>query len=133
MILRDSNEGMHIKYKYLVTSTFSKTLGKIVISTAVIFITIITNVTVCSCPLTNGCWLYFVLANLIFWIQSLNKLYSVIKCCCCCSVAKSCPTHCDPMDCSLPDSSVHGISQARVLEWVATSFLDQRSNSCLLH
>ena len=29
---------------------------------------------------------------------------------------------CDPMDCSLPDSSVHGILQARILEWVAISF-----------
>ena len=133
MILRDSNEGMHIKYQYLVTSKFSKTLGIIVISTTVIFSTVITNVTVCSYPLINGCWLYFVLANLIFWIQSLNKLYSVIECCSCCSVAKSCLTHCDPMDCSLPGSSVHGISQARILEWVATSFLDQRSISCLLH
>ena len=35
-------------------------------------------------------------------------------------VAQSCPTFHDPMDCSLPGSSVHGISQARVLEWVAT-------------
>ena len=34
-------------------------------------------------------------------------------------VAQSCPTLSDPMDCSLPGSSVHGISQARVLEWVA--------------
>ena len=32
-----------------------------------------------------------------------------------------CPTLCDPMDCSLPGSSVHGIFQARVLEWVAIS------------
>ena len=40
----------------------------------------------------------------------------------CCSVAKLCPTLCDPMDCSLPGSSVHGISQARILEWVALSF-----------
>ena len=32
------------------------------------------------------------------------------------------PTLCDPMDCSLPGSSVHGIFQARVLEWVAMSF-----------
>ena len=31
-------------------------------------------------------------------------------------VAKLCPTLCNPMDCSLPDSSVHGISQARILE-----------------
>ena len=30
-----------------------------------------------------------------------------------------CPTLCDPIDCSLPDSSVHGILQARILEWVA--------------
>ena len=30
-----------------------------------------------------------------------------------------CPALCDPMDCSLPGSSVHGISQARILEWVA--------------
>ena len=37
-------------------------------------------------------------------------------------VAQPCPTFCDPMDCSLPGSSVHGIFQARVLEWVAISF-----------
>ena len=37
-------------------------------------------------------------------------------------VAQSYPTLCDPMDCSLPGSSVHGISQARVLEWVAIAF-----------
>ena len=34
-------------------------------------------------------------------------------------VAQSCPTLCDPMDCCLPGSSIHGIFQARVLEWVA--------------
>ena len=37
-------------------------------------------------------------------------------------VAQSCPALCDPMDCSLPDFSVHGIFQARVLEWVAIPF-----------
>ena len=37
-------------------------------------------------------------------------------------VAQSCPTLCDPMDYILPGSSVHGIFQARVLEWVAISF-----------
>ena len=42
--------------------------------------------------------------------------------CCCCIVAQSCPTLCDPMDCSPPGFSVHGISQARILEWVAISF-----------
>ena len=37
-------------------------------------------------------------------------------------VVQSCPTLCDPMDCSLPGSSVHGILQARILEWVTISF-----------
>ena len=37
-------------------------------------------------------------------------------------VSQSCPTLCDPMDCSLPGSSVHGIFQARILEWAAISF-----------
>ena len=37
-------------------------------------------------------------------------------------VAQSCPTLSDPMDCSLPGSSVHGIFQARVLEWGAITF-----------
>ena len=36
---------------------------------------------------------------------------------------QSCPTLCDPIDCSLPGSSVPGIFQARVLEWVAIAFL----------
>ena len=35
---------------------------------------------------------------------------------------QSCPTVCDPMDCSLPGFSVHGILQARILEWVTISF-----------
>ena len=37
-------------------------------------------------------------------------------------VAQSCPTLSSPMDCSLPGSSIHGISQARVLEWGAIAF-----------
>ena len=37
-------------------------------------------------------------------------------------VAQSCPTLGDSMDCSLPGSSIHGIFQARILEWVAISF-----------
>ena len=40
-------------------------------------------------------------------------------------VAQSCPTLSDPMDCSLPSSSVHGIFQARVLEWVAIAFSEK--------
>jgi len=37
-------------------------------------------------------------------------------------VAQSCPTLCKPVDCSLPGSSVHGILQARILEWIAITF-----------
>ena len=40
----------------------------------------------------------------------------------CCFVAKLCLTLCDPMDWSPPGSSVHGILQRRILEWVAISF-----------
>ena len=53
-------------------------------------------------------------------------------------VAQSCPTLCNSMDCSLPGSSIHRIFQARVLEWVAVSFLQgtfpiQGSNLGLSH
>ena len=55
------------------------------------------------------------------------------------SVVQSCPALCDPMDCRPPCSSVHGILQARILEWVAISFLlqgifpTQVLNSSLVH
>ena len=57
------------------------------------------------------------------------------------SVAQSCPTLCDSIDCSPPGFSVHGILQARILEWVAMPsskviFQTQGSNPhllCLLH
>ena len=42
--------------------------------------------------------------------------------CCCCLVAKLCPTLCNFMDCSPPGSSIHVISQARILEWVTISY-----------
>ena len=42
-------------------------------------------------------------------------------------VAQLCPTLCDPMDYSLPGSSVHGIFQAIVLEWIAISFSSKSS------
>ena len=53
---------------------------------------------------------------------SHKQLYPPLLLCCCCLVAKSCPTVCNPLDCSLPASSVHGISQAWILEWVAVPF-----------
>ena len=57
----------------------------------------------------HGISLYLFMSSLISFIQ-----FS--------SVAQSYPTVCDSMDCSLPGSSLHGILQARVLEWVAISF-----------
>ena len=50
--------------------------------------------------------------------RTCNMGIIYICCYCCCSVTKSCPTFCDPMDCSPPGSSVHGILQARILKWV---------------
>ena len=41
---------------------------------------------------------------------------------CCCSVAKSYPALCNPVDCSLPGVSGHGVFQARILEWAPISF-----------
>ena len=46
-------------------------------------------------------------------------------------VVQSCPTLSDPMDCSPPGSSVHGIFQARVLEWGAIAFSNAKSKSLL--
>ena len=66
-----------------------------------LIVNVITNVNVISRPLVK----YLV------WVSEWVS-----------EVAQSCPTLCDPMDCSLPCSSVHGIFQARVLEGVAISF-----------
>ena len=58
--------------------------------------------------------------------------------CVCVLVAKLCPTLCDPMDCGPPGSPVHGILQARILEWIAIPFpgrifMTQGSNPDLLN
>ena len=63
------------------------------------------------------------------------------KCCCCAQLLQLCPTLCSPMDYSPPGSSVHGILQARILEWIAMPcsrgiFLTWGSNPnrlCLLY
>ena len=63
-------------------------------------------------------WLLFLLLHLLLfspWVYSTTLV-------CACMHAQSCAILCNSMDCSLPDSSVHGISQARILEWVATLF-----------
>ena len=44
-------------------------------------------------------------------------------------VSQSCPAVCDPMDCSPPGFSVHGVFQARILEWVAISFSGDLPNT----
>ena len=65
----------------------------------------------------------------IAWVCALTKSTLCLFPTCLCwvsewmnEVAQSCPTLHDPMDCSLPGFSIHGIFQARVLEWVAISF-----------
>ena len=52
----------------------------------------------------------------------LVDMHHLEYCCCCCSTSHCVQLFCSPMDCSLPGSSVLGIFQARILEWVATSF-----------
>ena len=52
----------------------------------------------------------------VFIPQITNEIACVV-----CLVAQLCPTLCDPMDCNPPGFSVHGILQARILEWVAIS------------
>ena len=73
-----------------------------------------------------------------FFGQSLSEFSVSNNNICCCLVTKSCPTLCNPMDYSPPDPSVHVISRARILEWVAVSSSrgssqPQRSNLRLLH
>ena len=102
----------------------------------------------CSClenPRDGGAWWAAVHEVTQSWTRlkrlssssSCCKLYGYI-CCCCYSVAKSCLILCDPVDGSPPESSVHGIFQTRILEWVAISFsressqlMDSTHVSCL--
>ena len=55
-------------------------------------------------------------------IGSSGKHCLISKCCCGCLVAQPCLTLCNPMNCSPPGSSVHGILKARILERVAIPF-----------
>ena len=69
----------------------------------------------------RGCvWVAWIcLGDVGFWWEMFIHFWwrkSEVK------VAQSCPTLCNPMDCGLPGSSVHGILQARILEWVAVPF-----------
>ena len=82
-------------------------------------------------------WSHFIIISPIIrritWVASLSSCIFAS-----CMSAQSCPTLCDPGDYSLPGFSVHGISQERILEWVAILllrgiFLSQGSNPRFLH
>ena len=62
-----------------------------------------------------------------FRAHQLRPLIPLHPLVCVCSVAKLYPALCDPVDYRPPDSSVHGIFQARILEWVAISFSRESS------
>ena len=64
--------------------------------------------------LVKGFWFY----TTSFW-KYFDLCYE-LKCVCVCAKSlQSCPSLCDPMDYNMPSSSVHGIVQGRILEWVA--------------
>ena len=63
------------------------------------------------------CVVHFQMVMFCFWLPASHFHFVT----CCCSVIVSCRTLGDPMDCSLPGSSVHEIFQSRILEWVAIS------------
>ena len=95
--------------------------------------------------------LYAILCYSVFVLGPYCFNHCSFMCVCVCTkLLQSCPTLCDPMDCSLPGSFVHGIFQARILEWkkkkkntgvdccalLQRMFLTQGSNPhllCLLH
>ena len=57
-----------------------------------------------------------------FHVSCVCVCVCVRMCVCAHSVVQSCPTHCGPKDCSPPGSSVHGIFQARILQWGVISY-----------
>ena len=61
-------------------------------------------------------------------LNEIEGLLRVLSRGVCVLVTQSCPTLCNPKNCSPPGSSVHGILQARMLEWVAIPFSKQRGN-----
>ena len=69
-----------------------------------------------SYALMMGLWnAVATMENIMVALQKINRTTMKVK-------AQSCLTLCDPVDCNLPGSSIHGIFQARILEWVAISF-----------
>ena len=105
------------------------------------------NYTVCYF-FTLGVHYYILLIMVRNYNLSLNKILSTIffnllglrRMCMCTKLLQSCLTLCDPLGCSLPGFSVHGILQARILEWIAMPFSRTSSQQglslcliCLLH
>ena len=91
-----------------------------------------------SCILDCLCIELFTVSNVISELCMFYSMCLELCCCWCFSVAKLCLTLSDSMDHSLPRSSVHGISQARIPEWGSISFSSwifptQGLNPCLLH
>ena len=64
----------------------------------------------------------FKITLLINPLSNPSLLHSHLSSCVCAKSLQLYPILCDPMDCSLPGSSIKGILQASILEWVATSF-----------
>ena len=71
---------------------------------------------------TNAEWKKPVLKSTCYITPFIWKKWSEVKWSC-----SVCPTLCDPIDCGPPSSSVHGIFQARILEWVAISLSRESS------
>ena len=71
--------------------------------------------------------IYFLILHYSLLLYKILNIVPCYFCCCCCLVTKLCPTLCNPMSCSPLDSSVHGISQARILKRVAI-FLSRGSS-----
>ena len=88
----------------------------------ILFLDTLVNVSISSISFSNAVFRITYIYDHVTCKQGQFNLFPFWFWCCCLSVIKSCPTLCDPMDCSPPGSSVHGISQARILKWVAISF-----------
>ena len=67
----------------------------------------------------------FCITGRLYHLSHLGSPLDIL--CVCVLVTRSCPTLCKPMDCSPPGSSVHGIPQARILEWVTIPFSRESS------
>ena len=82
------------------------------------FIITVTKIFFCWELLRSVFFIHFQICSIVLTIVTILYAAAAAK------SLQSCPTLCDPIDCSLPGFSIHGILQARTLEWVAISFSD---------